>query len=95
MFSLDIGLHEHRCMPDVTHSDRVVTHEFQDSSSEDIFRIKVFLYFLKSLQGNVGMGNGLFHTVSFQDILTLASHCLLYPSLMVSAIYPQYCPIII
>lgn len=42
MFSLDVGLHEHRCMPDVTHSDRVVTHEFQDSSSEDIFCIKVF-----------------------------------------------------
>jgi hypothetical protein len=96
MFSLDVGLHEHRCMPDVTHGDRVVTHEFQDSSSEDVCCIKVFLCFLKSLQGDISMGNGFFHTVNFQDdILTSAIHFLPYSSLMTSAIYSEYCPVIV
>jgi hypothetical protein len=56
-FSLDVGLDECRSTPDVIHSDRVVAHEFQDSSCEDVCINKVFFCFLKSLQGNV-MGNG-------------------------------------
>jgi hypothetical protein len=93
MFSPDVGLHEHWCTPDGTHSDRVVTHEFQDSGSEDICLIKVFLCILKSLQRNVGMGNGFFHMIGFQDILTSATITAFLPdpSLMTSTVMFSVC----